>query len=501
MKKYYYIFLTLLLSSVQAHSQVKMEWRPFNEGQEADFSYFLQASPDDFRAMYVSPNSKPFKETTYSIYIKNMDGDLNEISEVGIPEEAPVRLVIHGFERKSIIVGTMDPVSGSYKKENKVVFLDEHDAVQSVETFPLHGKRHSFEGIPDLIMSSDSNYIIILNSEICSPDKPSPKESPVRQCINVYDRDFKLVWNDTINLVDMFGPSNCMNIFSYDFIDGKFYMAGTHRAIPTQKKAAELKLLAWTSPGSYKTLIDKSFTDSNIEFVMTNGLNGNLYFNGIGTKTPQKSIHFMRYNLDDGTLVSKAYLLDKAFYAKYPEGAEYFAQYFSLPFQVITMPDGILYLSEYRLSETYSGKSGTSTTYYTKAIYMIRYNNNGEIAWIRPIIKGTSDRTHYRELFAKAFAEGENVRLFYSDYEENVNAEKAKIKEYHLGGQGSLCTVMAVIAPDGTMTKTIINDEGVTGILPYLPRTFLLDEGRYFFYGISTSSRVSGDQATFVYFD
>ena len=490
-----------MLLAVQAHSQVKMEWRPFNEGKEANFSYFLQTSPDDFRAMYVSPNSKPFKETTYSIYIKNMDGDLNEITEVGIPEEAPARLVIYGFGRKSIITGTMDPVSNSYKKDNKVVFLDEHDAVQFVETFRLHGKHHEFEGIPDVVLSSDSNYVIILNSEVINPDKPTPKDSPVRKCINVYDRDLKLVWNDTICLMDMFGPNSCMRMFAYDFIDGQLFIAGTHRAIPTQKKAAELKLLVWTSPGTYKTVIDKAFTDSDIEFTMTYGLNGNLYFNGIGTKTPQKTIHFMRYNLDDGSLVSKSFLLDKNFYSKYPEGSEYFAQCFGLPSQVLIMNDGILYISEYRLSETYNGKYGSSTTYYTKAIYMIRFNNSGEISWIRPIIKGTSSSSHYRELFAKAFPEGENVRLFYSDYEDNINAEKPKIKEYHMGGQGSLCTVMALIAPDGSMKRTIINDEGVTGVLPYLPRTVLLDEGRYFFYGISTNSKISGDQAAFVYFD
>lgn len=66
--------------------------------------------------------------------------------------------------------------------------------------------------------------MIVVNSEILTFDKPSLKEAPRMRYIDIYDKDLKLVWSDSVDFDQIFGEKTNARDFEMDYINGKLVL-------------------------------------------------------------------------------------------------------------------------------------------------------------------------------------------------------------------------------------------------------------------------------------
>jgi len=506
MKKIFSL-LAMAVTILSVTAQNNIHWLKIDSNKDKyDFQYYIKASEDSYKAVFTIPQNKPFQATKHSIFIRNYDKNMDLQTEVGIPAESPVNLSITGFQDYNVIYGTMDennnPMS-QYTKNNRIVITDNNMNPLVTKDFPLHGKKHKFTGSPDIILSHDSSHMIVLNSEILTFDKPSLKEAPRMRYIDVYNKDLKVVWSDSVDFDQIFGEKTNARDFELDYINNKLVLTACCMADGLKKIKAAIFMVLFDQPQSYKIIMNKVFPYDNFSYRTLFTKEGKVIMSGLCTGSTgapfgpgKKQLFYLSKDINNPNAdeVFRSYEIDRTFEARFPDYKKWLVLGIKGPFDIFLINGKLIYCSESReYSTSSSGTSGhTSTTYYTKHITLVKFDTDGEIEWLEMINKNVSTKSSPDDLYCKAFTVGENLIIFYYDWAENIVSANF-VEKPHLSMDNKLWVAKAIVTPDGTIQKTMITNTGEYKISACLYRTKKVSDKRFLMFGRGTSIQTTGN--------
>jgi len=498
--------LVFACTIMSVSAQNNIHWLKIDSNKDKyDFKYYIKASIDSYKAVFTIPQNKPFQATKHSIFVRNYDKNMDLQTEIGIPAESPVTLAVTEFRDYNVIYGTMDennnPMS-QYAKDNRIVITDDKMNTLVTKDFPLHGKKHKFAGSPDIILSHDSSHMIVVNMEILSPDKLSLKAAPVMHYIDIYDKDLKLVWSDSINFDQVFGEKAGVGIDKMDYINNKLVITGSSDADKLKKTVAAIYVVVADKPQSYKIIMNKVFNVNSFSYKTLFSKDGKVIFSGVcstgpagpfATSTPQQLFYLskdvLNPNVDE---IYKNYDINKTLVPKYPEYKKWLGNSITWPSELFLINGNLIYCSELRIESTSSNNGHSSTTYYTKHITLVKFDPDGEIEWLQMINKNVQTRSNPADVYCKAFAVGENLCIFYYDWAENIVSAKF-VEKPHFSMDNKLWVAKAIVTPDGTIQKTMISNKGEYNIGACLYKTQKVSDKRFLMIGVGTSLQTQGN--------
>jgi len=498
--------LAFAITVLSVTAQNNIHWLKIDSNKDKyDFKYYIKASEDSYKAVFTIPQNKPFQATKHSIFVRNYDKNMDLQTEVGIPAESPVNLSITGFQDYNVIYGTMDenknPMS-QYTKDNRIVIADNNMNTLVTRDFPLHGKKHKFAGSPDIILSHDSSHMIVVNMEILTPDKPSLKAAPVMRYIDIYDKDLKLVWSDSINFDQIFGEKADVGYYKMDYINNKLVITGKSDADKIKKTVAAIYVAVADKPQSYKIIMNKVFNVNSISYKTLFTKEGKVIFSGVcysgpggpfATSTPQQLFYLSKNVLNpDADEVYTNYDINRTLVPKYPEYKKWLGNSLTWPIELFLIKDKLIYCSELRTETTHTSSSGSSsTTYSFKHITLVSFDAEGQIEWVRMINKSVATKHSPNDYYCKAFTVGENLCIFYYDWAENIVSANF-VDKPHFGGDTKFWVAKAIVTPDGTIQKTMISNLGEYDIRADLPGTIKVNDKRFLMIGTGVSMQTLG---------
>lgn len=500
------LFFACTFMSISAQNNI--HWLKIDNNKDKyDFKYYIKASMDSYKAVFTIPQNKPFQATKHSIFIRNYDKNMDLQTEMGIPAESPVTLAIKGFQDYNVIYGTMDennnPMS-QYAEANRIVIADNSMNPLVTKDFPLHGKNHKFAGSPDIILSHDSSHMIVVNMEILSPDKLSLKAAPVMHYIDVYDKDLKLVWSDSVNFDQVFGEKASVGIDKMDYINNKLVITASSNADKMKKTVAAIYVVVADKPQSYKIIMNKVFDVNSFSYKTLFSKDGKVIFSGVcyagpagpfSNSNPQQLFYLSKDVLNpDAEEVYRNYDINKTLVPKFPEHKKWLGSSIREPFELLLINGKLIYCSEQRIESTSYSSSGhsSSTTYYIKHITLVKFDTDGEIEWLQMINKNFQTKVNPADVYCKAFAVGENLCIFYYDWAENIVSAKF-VEKPHFSMDNKLWVARAIVTPDGTIQKAMITNTGEYKIGASLYKTIKVNDTRFLMIGTGTSLQTQGN--------
>lgn len=494
------LLLVMVLSVISVTAQNDIRWTRIESPKDKyDFKYFIKVSENDCKAVFAIPHNKPFQATKHSVFIRNYNSDLSEYTETGIPSESPLTLFISGFRDYNVISGSMDenknPMS-QYGEDNRIVITDNNLNPLVTKNYPLHGKKNKFSGAPDLGYSHDSSHLIVVNDEILSLGKPSLKEAPRMKYIDVYDKDLKLVWSDSVNFNLIFGEKTDIQYYHVDYISNKLVITASCMADGMKKIKATLFVVRFDSPQSYKIIMNKVFPYDDFAYQSLLTKEGNVIICGSNMMTMSAPLAPVKRQLfylskdvmnPDVEPLYRSYEIDKNFANKYPEFKAWLIEGIRGPFDLVKIGDNIIYCCEVRYVSTSTSSSGSSsTTYHFKHITLLSFNADGEIGWINMINKSVASKQAYNDHFCKAFSVGNNLCIFYYDYADNIAGAKF-VEKPRMVTEDKIWVAKAMVTPEGDIMKSMITNIGEHDVRANLPRTERVSENRFLLVGSGTS--------------
>ncbi len=491
----------LMMTVLIVNAQSGLKWQKIDSFKEKyNFEYFIRTGNNTYDAVFTIPHNKPFQATQHNIFIRSYDKNMVQVSERGIPAESPRTLYIAGFRNFNVLAGNMDegknPFS-KFSKDEKVLIADENMNPLTESTFPLHGKRNYFDGLPTLYASPDSSFLIVVASEVL-PGKPM-KQPPMIYYVNVYDKSMKMVWTDSIKTEQVFGEDVVLNNVSFSFIENKLLFACSIDKKGFSKTPAQLFLLEYEKPQSYKMVLKEDFPIDLISFQVVYNTNGMVYLSGTNHQNTneggvmglpgmtKRKLFYIKVDIKNGSApVIKNYDIDKDFTAKYPDYKLQLMESFRYPTQLLVINDNLYYISEHRYSSTTttrsaSGSTSSTTTYYFKAITIIKFDENGGIQWLKMIPRTVETGGIYAQGICKAFRTGNDICLFYYDYLENVTSGR-NIPRL-ISSDLKLWLAKAMISSDGEIHSRVVSNIGDDKVATEIPNMIQLGDTRFLVIG------------------
>jgi hypothetical protein len=504
MKKF--VLLSLIACSVfRVSAQKGLEWIQIdNPKDDYVFKYFYNYSENGFKAIFTIPQIKPFQSVKNQIFIRTYDAGLNNYTEEGIPAESPYELNVKAFKDYTVVVGSTDENKNpflQYHKDNKLIVADAQMNTLLNISFPVHGKKNKFTGLPSSYKSYDSTHLIVTNTEILETESKAFHETPEMHYINIYDKSLNLVWMDSVRFDDIFGKDVPISSYSFNYINDNVFLEAYTGGAPTKKVKPEFFVVKFDSPHKSKIILRKvlqnnSFSwETRVDKSSRMSISGLNYSEGMGAK---KSLFFVTIDLknEGGETPVKIYNIDKPFLAKYPEYKSKLPEFLAGPSDLIPVKDGLIYCSEYHMVSTTTTSSSSSTTYYLKGISLIKFDYEGNIEWIKILDKTTATKSGYYPLFCRAFASKGNIVLFYYDYEDHIFMDKASMKLRFVSDNG-LCLVQAKIDADGNIKKTFVGKIGEDGTKADLRTLWQVGDSRFFVEGNGVKIKTRGNFVSF----
>ncbi len=498
-------FLALFFVLFQLSAQKALDWKKIDSPKDDYvFKYFYQYTGDVYKGIFTIPTVKPFQSVKNQIFVRTFNADLSSYTEQGIPSESPYLVSVTGFKDYTVIYGSTDENKNpmlQYHADNKLLVTDAQLNILLNVSYSVHGKKHRFTDTPSVYRSCDSTHLIVINSEIMAPDKPSFKASPTVQFISVYDKDLQLVWKDSVDFEQIFGKDVPLNNFDMDFMNNKLYVFASHRAVPTKKLKPTLYIIRYDHPQSYQVVDKEIFPNDYFSWKYLLNKKGEMYMCGINevlNSSKNKQLFYMSLDLNapDAKPLLKTYTIDKAFIAKYPDYKFILANYLTYPGSLLLTADGLIYCSEYHAIVTSSSKYSSSTSYYFKPMTFIKFDLDGNIVWLKMIDKNVQSSYKYSEYFCRAFYINNEVVVFYYDFVNNIFAEAHKGKPTSPFGN-KLCLALARIDADGNIVKKVITAVGDDGTSADLNRLRQISDTRFFMTGSGINLKTRGDYVTF----
>ena len=505
--------LVVLAVTIPLMAQKNFEWKKISDKSDgSEFNGFFHVSDNDYKAVFEVPGKKNGAKKTSDIVIRTYTNDLGKYTEASIPPESPLEFSVRSFNNYTVFYGSRDennaPVeAGKYKRDNQVLFTDAQLNPLKNVLFPLHQAKRNFNGIPSVDISYDNNYLIIVNSEILNAMAPKDNKL-LKHYISVYDKDLQLVWNDSVNFLDILKQKKEPDDVYFDFIKGKLYIMGSNNGIPQKNIKPDLYVLQYDKPQSYKLIFDQTFKHNSLgwEYLVTNDgfmiINGtniaynSPYVNGIlgsigVNANPEKDLFYAKLDLNsqDAAPLFINTDINKQFVEKYPEYRSDLSDFISFPTDILLMNDGVLFCSEYHQQVTQRENNMTTTSVHNRAITLIKYDFSGNIEWIKMIDKHIFSEKIFEGYFCKPFIIGNDILILYYDIEKNITSDKLKYPFFAL--DNNYCLVTARIDPGGDIKKTLIYKVGdCDNIYSYLPNVKQIDANRFFLLGLEVQNKV-----------
>jgi hypothetical protein len=481
------ILLSAVISAfclAAAGQQIK--WRPLDQGKEAyQFSTFIRANADVLRALLDKPHETLNGGTDHSFILREYNADMSSSIERGLPKESPPHASVSGFGDYTVIAGSDDNTGFLVMHQaNRLLIADKDNVVRLNQVFPLHGKRHVFLGLPVVTLSSDSNYLIVVNDEQWVPEKPSTRDDQVKTCINVYNRKLEQVWNDTVDLVKVFGEG----IYGFetvetDFVADKLFVIGENQQNKKKDFAASVHVAMYDKPGSFSIIVNEKFEYLEIGMHHLFDGKGKLYLAGISREFHDVKLNYIMKDYGSGQpTVVKTHPIDKEFKAKYPEYSKYMNYGIDYPDALLLRNDGIIYISEFDATATSTGSGGS----YKRHIAIIKFNFDGTIKWMKMINKGILCPVEDADYICRIFDEGDRIIIFYDDNIDNINSQAAGMVTKFGDSEEIQWMAVAVVDNDGNVKKTAVNDIWTTKIRPCLSNIREIMPGHFVLIGSAT---------------
>ncbi len=493
-------FVLLAFVVFNLSAQKGLDWVQIdNVKDDYIFRYFYNYSEGAFKAIFTIPQMKPFQAVKNQIFVRTFNADLSKYDEQGVPTESPYELSVKGFQNFTIVYGSTDenknPFS-QYHKDNKLVIADAQMNPLKVYLYPTHGKKNKFQGIPSVYNSYDSSHMIVINHEVLEAEAKPFKETPVMHYVNVFDKNLNIVYNDSIRLTDIFGKDVPITNYSFEFIKDKLYMIATTSGYRMKKIKPEIFVVRFDSPGSFRIIARKECLNDRFGWEKVITKNGHFYIAGLNyieNSNSKKNLFFFDIDLNaaKSETVAKIIPIDKTLLIKYPKLKTSLPTYLSGPSDLLMLKDGMLYVSEYRISVTRSSSTSSSTTYYVKSISLIKLDLEGNIEWIKMIEKSTASGSAFYPYFCRVFNSNGEAVLFYYDYMENIFTEKPS-KKLRFVSDYSLCLAQAKIDAEGNIKKSFIYKIGEDGTRADLTTMQQLSSTRYFVTGTGMKMKTRG---------
>jgi hypothetical protein len=472
------------------------------------FRYFYKYSDGVYQAIFTIPEIKPFQPIKNQIFIRTYNADMSKYKEQGIPSESPYELSVTGFKDYTVIFGSTDENKNPflhYHKDNKLVITDAQLNPLINVSFPVHGKKNRFEGLPSAYNSHDSSHLILTNHEILESESKPFRETPVMHYINIYDERLTLKWCDSVNFANIFDKDTPINHYSIDFIRGKVYMIATTNGNTMKKVKPEIFVIRFDAPGKSSIIARKVCISPQFGWESMVTKEGKLIIAGLNyieNGPVKKTLFFMNIDLNTlgGEAMIKTIAIDKTLLAKYPQYKSILLSDMAEPSILLRMKDGLLYCGEYHLAVTSTSSTGTSshssTTYYVNTISFIKYDWDGNIEWIKMIEKNTASKTAFSSYFCRAFLSNGNVVIFYTDYLDNIFSDKFSRKP-RIVTDNNLCMAQAIVDNEGNMKKSLIYKIGEDGTRADLNTMRQIDNTRFFVAGTGMKMKTRGSFVAF----
>jgi hypothetical protein len=504
MKKIFTIvFVSLFALNLSA--QKGLNWiRIDNLKDDYLFRYFYKYTDNSFKAIFTIPEIKPFQPMKNQIFIRTFNADLSKFEEKGIPSESPYELSVTGFKDYTVIYGSTDENKNpflQYHKDNKLVIADAQLNPLVNVSFPVHGKKNRFKGIPSAYKSYDSSNLIVLNHEILEDESKPFHETPVMHYINIYDKSLALVWCDSVKFADIFAKDVIINHYNFEFINDKVYLMATTGGNTMKKIKPEFFVVRFDKPGSFTIIARKTFLNPEFGWEQVIKKSGELVISGLNfieNSTAKKALFYISLDLNapNAEALVKSIPIDKVLLAKYPAYKSLLPNYLASPCDLLPLKDGMMYCGEYHMIYTRSTSTSTSTTYYVKGMSLIKFDFDGNIEWIKMIDKVIASGSAFYPYFCRAFVVKDEVVIFYYDYMENIFSDKPKPK-IRFAGDYSLCLAQAVVDGEGNLKKTFIYKIGEDGTRADLTSLRQISPTRFFVTGSGLKLKTRGDYAAF----
>jgi hypothetical protein len=506
MKKHLtFILVACLAFNLSGQTQKGLKWVQIdNTRDDYLFRYFYKYSDDVYKAIFTIPEIKPFQPMKNQIFVRTYKGDLSKYDEVGIPSESPYELSVTGFKDYTVIFGSTDENKNpflKYHKDNKLLITDAQMNPLLTVSYPVHGKKNRFEGIPSAYKSHDSSNLIILNNELLESESKPFHETPVVHYINIYDKNLGHVWCDSVKFMDIFENNVVINHYSFDFINDKLYLIATTGGNGMKKIKPEIFVVRFDKPGSHNIIARRTFINQQFGWEHIVRKNGELVISGLNfteNSASKKALFFIRIDLNtpNAEALIKSIPIDKVLLSKYPSYKSLLPNNLASPGDLLQLKDGLLYCSEYHMIYTRSSSTSSSTTYYVKGISFIKFDFEGNIEWIKMIDKSTASGSAFYPYFCRAFVSNGDVVVFYYDYMENIFREKPSGKLRFVNDY-SLCLAKAIVDGEGNFKKSFIYKIGEDGTRADLTTMRQISPTVYFVTGSGVKIKTRGDFAAF----
>jgi hypothetical protein len=514
MSKFIVIIIAWSLS-LPLFSQNSIQWKVVdNNNNQYKFQRIIKTGDHEQKAVFTIPQNKPFKKTKHSIFIRKYNADMSSFSEDGIPAESPNTVAIKGFLDYNVIYGTMDDNVKNQEwmtEPNKVIIADNNMNTLVSQTFPLHSKRNRYETIPEIIISADSNYLIIVNEEMVDAYKVDFKYSNSDYYIDVYDKYLNHVWSDSIIYDKMFPNNNHVFDFNFNYYDNKLVVTAKFENPIWGKPKPIIYVLLYDKPQSYKIIMQKEFTRQQIVYNTLFDKSGKIFFTGytihipaVGNTyagCPKNQLFYLSKDINspDVEAIFKCYDLDDDFAVKFPKQKELFGSYYILPQQLICSNNKLYYFNDYVIKTT-ERYADPMKTYSFGQLFLMSFDKNGNIEWMNSINKRTviNEFENVNIPIGRVILKDNDLNVFYYDNLKNVFSEKLKSQGNTSKG---LCIVNAVISSNGGIKKTIISNVEESQVRADLSQTRLLYNNSYLFVGKGATLKNMNDYFGIYTFD
>jgi len=495
----------LWIISILLYSQNNIQWKILDDNEgEYNFQSIFHVSEKGQKAVFTIPHNRLFRKTKHNIFVRNYNADMTSYTELGIPPESPQLVSIKGFRNYNVILGSMDDNNTEnnavYSKDNIIVITDNEMNPLITKSFSLHNQHNRFKNLPEIIISSDSNYLIIVNSELQNTQRLSLSYCPVIKYIDVYDKYLKHVWSDSIDSEIVLGRKLQVSNYNFNFYENQLIVTASYEDMFYYKNNAEIFVAVFDKPQSFKILMKKEFPYEGLSYRTLFSDSGKIIFSGYSFKcaalnstNPKRILFYLSKDIKfpDNEPVYKYYKINRDFGKKYPNVKSSFKKNFVSPQRLFYKNNKLYYFNDWLVGTAY----GSNTCEFGKII-LISFDMEGNIEWIKDIDKsvniiGLEDEPIQ---YGNVFLTENGLDIFYYDNIKNVYSNKLKPLR---NGVKNLCLVNAKVSPNGDIIKTIIVNVGNVYVKPDLSMTKKINDNTYLFVGIGTTLTNKGNYSGF----
>lgn len=485
MKRFFIsLFILLILINKNAHSQI--DWQMQKAPDKLEFFKFLDCYEDEYNVVVTKAHQKAFQQKKYSVFVRTYGKDFQDFTETEMPDNAPSVMNLTSFSDYRVVYGNTNQVGNDYVGDNVIIILNSKGNTELTETWK-HANKNRFASIPTIRVTSDSNYLIVVNNEIVGPPVPFKTNDNLFH-VAVYDLSLKLLCKETFEMQQVFGGDGIdIKSLNFDYTPANGLIALVSRYNRKQKtEKMEIVISSVSDRGKIQEIGSVRLNADQIYFHYQRSKdNKTMYLMGSNADSKyfgnaKKALVYASIPLDSrGDAVTKVYNLDKTFYARFPEYAAIMKSEFCIPDIFILKDDGIYCFGEMVVVTT----SKSSVTYTLRSITMMKYDYSGEIEWIKIHKKfaGAGDRPGF--YYLNAFPVKDDIVMFYTDYPDHV-LTPAKSKTVRLHGDGNFCLVMAIMNRDGDITsKEIIHQNKGNNVRASIPSIRQVNDNEFVIFG------------------